>query len=253
MTLTVDEASAAYQQSMRNVSGGGSHPTCSICHTFIGPDYDRCYQCGSQPNGYEVVVPVSFSEHAGQLHLALRNYKDSPFKQTRDYAWVRLTAILWRFLARHESCMASKVGIVGFDLVTAVPSSDPARDRASSLRAMVEACVPVQDRFEQLLEPTGSAEGRDFDPDRYRGRRPLKGESVLVVDDTWTTGGHAQSAASALQRTGAGRLALVVIGRHLNPRWKPDREEKTTCGDIFAELPPFDWNYCVANAAEEAA
>jgi hypothetical protein len=40
---------------------------------------------------------------------------------------------------------------------------------------------------------------------------------VLVVDDTWVSGGSAQSVAAALKLAGARRVAVVVLGRHVNP------------------------------------
>ena len=40
---------------------------------------------------------------------------------------------------------------------------------------------------------------------------------VLVVDDTWVSGGSAQSAAVALKLAGARRVAIIVLGRHINP------------------------------------
>jgi hypothetical protein len=40
---------------------------------------------------------------------------------------------------------------------------------------------------------------------------------VLVVDDTWVSGGSAQSTAAALKLAGARRVAVVVLGRHVNP------------------------------------
>jgi adenine/guanine phosphoribosyltransferase-like PRPP-binding protein len=38
---------------------------------------------------------------------------------------------------------------------------------------------------------------------------------VLLLDDTWTSGGTAQSAAVALKRAGARSVTVVVVGRHL--------------------------------------
>jgi orotate phosphoribosyltransferase len=43
------------------------------------------------------------------------------------------------------------------------------------------------------------------------------GADVLVVDDTWVSGGSAQSTAAALKLAGARRVAVVVLGRHVNP------------------------------------
>jgi adenine/guanine phosphoribosyltransferase-like PRPP-binding protein len=39
----------------------------------------------------------------------------------------------------------------------------------------------------------------------------------LLLDDTWTSGGTAQSAAVALKQAGARSVAVVVLGRHLPP------------------------------------
>ena len=68
---------------------------------------------------------------------------------------------------------------------------------------------------------------------------------MFLIDDTWTTGGHAQSAAYALREAGASNVALVVIGRHLQPDWEVT--DGVTSGDLFDELPtPFDWTICAA-------
>jgi orotate phosphoribosyltransferase len=41
--------------------------------------------------------------------------------------------------------------------------------------------------------------------------------SVLLLDDTWVSGASAQSAAAALKLAGARHVAVVVLGRHVNP------------------------------------
>jgi hypothetical protein len=129
-----------------------------------------------------------------------------------------------------------------------VPSSDPERDAQSPLRRLVQNCKPLADRYERLLVPTGQVSGREYDLDRYTATRDLDGESVLVIDDTWTAGGHAQSAGAALSMAGAGTLALIVIGRHLQPNWEPVQGSGETCGKIFDGLPvPFDWDTCVVH------
>jgi adenine/guanine phosphoribosyltransferase-like PRPP-binding protein len=45
----------------------------------------------------------------------------------------------------------------------------------------------------------------------------VAGSDILVVDDTWVSGGSAQSTAAALKLAGAHRVAIVVLGRHVNP------------------------------------
>jgi hypothetical protein len=48
-----------------------------------------------------------------------------------------------------------------------------------------------------------AVEERGWDPRRFTAVRALAGERVLLVDDTWTTGARAQTAAAALLTAGA--------------------------------------------------
>ena len=243
--LTVDEASVAYIRSMRNVLPA-SDGICTTCHTFIGPTYSTCYQCQHQANHLDAVVPISYSEHLGQLHTALRGYKDGE-PAVQRYARPRIAAILWRFLSAHEQCVANNAGVASFDMVTTVPSSSPDQDeKRDGLRAIVGWCKPVSDRFERVLLATGAAPpGRAFSRERYRAVRSIGGTRVLLIDDTWTAGGHAQSAAYALQDAGAEAVALVVLGRHLRPEWAVTSEK--TSGDLFRSLPRFSWDTCAVH------
>ncbi len=38
---------------------------------------------------------------------------------------------------------------------------------------------------------------------------------MLLIDDTWAMGGHAQSAVLALRKAGAGRVSVLVVARWL--------------------------------------
>ncbi|WP_340377601.1 hypothetical protein U5640_22690 [Streptomyces sp. SS7] len=100
--------------------------------------------------------------------------------------------------------------------MTTVPSTS-GRD-AHPLRTMTAEMVgATRDRYRDLLkpEPNAAALGRTPSLDRYRSTA-LWGENVLLIDDTWTSGNHAQSASAALKAAGAGSVAIVVLGRHLN-------------------------------------
>ena len=66
-----------------------------------------------------------------------------------------------------------------------------------------------------LTRPGADAWGRALDPGRFRAPGSVAGQVVLLLDDTWTSGGAAQSAAVALKRAGARSVAVVVAGRHL--------------------------------------
>jgi hypothetical protein len=246
--LTVEEASETYASAMRNVLPAGDG-ICATCHCFVAPGWPRCYQCNLlNPGRLDVVVPITYGEDLGQMHTALRSYKSSWSEQERKYAGVRLVAILWRFLGRHEKCLTDRLGIGTFDVVTTVPSSTRARDQENRLRMVVRACAPVRERFEQLLLPAMNVpDTREFDPDRYESQRKLEGENVLLIDDTWASGMHAHSAGHSLKLAGAAKVGMVVIGRHVNPSWEAG--EKTS-EELLRELPQtFDWGTCGVHAA----
>ena len=70
---------------------------------------------------------------------------------------------------------------------------------------------------------------------------------MLLIDDTWTTGASAQSAAAALKDAGAGRVAAVVIGRHLNREWHENDRR------LRGIERPFDWSKCALCAEPDSA
>ncbi len=151
-----------------------------------------------------------------------------------------LAAILWRFLADHERCVANAAGTDGFELVTTVPSGDRFRDERHPLRWIVGELVgPTRGRYERLLERSDvEVQPRAFSGEKFVATRPIEGGSVLLIDDTWTTGSSAQSAATALKAAGADRTAAVVIGRHLNREWHENDRR------IRGIARPFDWSRC---------
>ncbi|MER7002677.1 phosphoribosyltransferase [Dactylosporangium sp. NPDC000555] len=67
-----------------------------------------------------------------------------------------------------------------------------------------------------------SNEDRDFHRDRFFvPPGPVARARVLLLDDTWTSGGRLQSLAFALKDAGAVAVAAVVLGRHVNPAFGP--------------------------------
>ena len=148
--------------------------------------------------------------------------------------------MLWRHLTDHEACLAQAAAVDGFDVVTTVPSSDARRDATHPLHQLVgELVTPLTPRYARLLRRTDTAVvPHRFHAERYRAGADLSGGAVLLIDDTWTTGANAQSAAAALKAAGADRVAALVIGRYLNREWgHNDRQLRRL-------RRPFDWRRC---------
>ena len=239
---TVAELSGAYENFLLNPRPGPG--ICRRCFTFVDPGYTTCYPCRQQSQMLECYVPVSYSVAHGQLHHALAGYKRAGGRTARRFQ-LGLAAVLWRFLADHEACLAGAAGVPAFDLVTTVPSGDCQRDLAHPLPEIVGQLVaPTRDRYERVLARSAKpVVERAFDREKCTVSRRLDDACVLLVDDTWTTGASAQSAAAALLDAGAAVVAAVTIGRHVNPEWG-DTEQR------LRELPRgFDWDTCGVHAA----
>ena len=235
---TVAELSSPYANFMLNPLPPGTPDVCSVCLTFT-EGHDTCFQCHSGARFADAVLPISYSVHFGQLHTALAQYKRAGGTVGRRFQ-IELAAVLWRFLREHEGCLARAAGISAFDIVTTVPSSDPRRDVEHPLRRIVGADVgATRDRYAPLLARSGTdVDARTIDPGKYNANRNLDGEAILLIDDTWTSGANAQSAAGALRTAGAGAVGVLVIGRHVQETFRGNAAR-------LKALPRrFDWDVC---------
>jgi hypothetical protein len=159
------------------------------------------------------VTPVSLAVGTGALYGALRRYKTT-HPAARHHAR-ELAGLLAAFLHRHLRCVAPG----GIDTVMVVPSQC-GRPPPHPLAGVLQA-VPGLPAAAGLLRPG------DRGVDRRRASRDgvgvtasLAGRRVLLLDDTYTTGAHLQSAAWAIRSHGAA-VHPVVIGRFLRSAWPP--------------------------------
>jgi hypothetical protein len=238
---TVRELTALHENFLLSPRPGQG--VCVTCFNLTD-GYQRCYACTHGEAWLDTFAPISYSPAHEQLHHVLASYKRLSGEVARR-SIAEVAAVLWRYLAAHEPCAARAAGASSFPLVTTVPSGARERDEAHPLRHVVGELVgPTRERHQRLLRRSSATlESRAFDRHRYEPVQPLHGEAVLLIDDTWTTGANAQSAAAALKAAGAGPVAAVVIGRHVNRDWSDnDRRLK--------EIPtPFDWSRCALCAA----
>lgn len=233
---SVGELTAGYANFMLAPRSGPD--VCGTCFNFTN-GYARCYACTQNEPQLAAVAPISYSIANGQLHHALAQYKRSQTPAARRLT-VGLAAVLWRHLAQHEQCLAAAADVERFELVTTVPSGDRQRDEAHPLRRIVGELVgPTRRRYDRLLVRSETEiQPRAFSHEKFEATRQLHGQAVMLIDDTWTTGASAQSAAAALKLAGAGTVGAVVIGRHLNREWHENDRR------LRGLAQPFDWNRC---------
>lgn len=216
-----------------------SEEVCQVCLSFCYEGYTTCYSCGRSPRYADAVLPISYSPHLEQLHTALAGYKRLFGPPARKFQ-LDLAAVLWRFVDRHERCLARSLGGDAFDVVTTVPAGTAGRDEAQPLREIVGRTIrPTARRYERLLRRTSKeVTPHTVDLEKFEVLRDIDGDAVLLIDDTWTTGSNVQSAAGALKEAGAGAIGVVVVGRHVQRDFRDD-------GNRLNALPrPFDWEKC---------
>lgn len=78
---------------------------------------------------------------------------------------------------------------------------------------------------------------REVSPSHYTASANAAGQHVLIIDDTWTSGAHATSAAIAVRAAGASRVSVLVLARWLTSGW-----ELTTSQWAKQELSKPDFN-----------
>jgi hypothetical protein len=245
---TVGELTAPYGNYLIPVRAIGPG-VCSVCRTAVLGGYPRCWQCNEAIRRLsataDAVGVIALAVKGEQLAFELSSYKNSKSPVARERMTLGLAAVLWRWLASHERCIAAAAGTHSFDIVTVVPSTK-GRTGLHPLQHMVGQLIgPTRDRFVDLLSASPAA-AQDRVPDVGRWRSsPLQGESVLLIDDTWTTGSGVQSAAARLKENGASRVAIVEIGRHSSTvQTTEDYREAAKEYYRQAKAVPWSWDSC---------
>ncbi len=198
----------------------GRGTSCGICGAPAAPGFALCFCCGILVRQLRMplvpIVPIADYRFGDPLHRRLRSYKDAPVAETRESCvrWLGAMAEAW-LVAVGTAGRARALG--DWNLVATVPSS--ARPSGVPVDAVVRCLPSLACRHRTLLvrgpEPTGHlraarggfALGPGLDRDR------LRGEAVLVVEDSVVTGARAQSAAAALRLAGARVTGVLALGR----------------------------------------
>ncbi len=189
---------------------------CASCRTPVRPGRTRCYLCneyrmclpGLLP---DVVVPVAYAAKGGPHATNLWRYKSGG--PGAEVARAALSALLLVFLRDHGRCVWRRAGMPGPSHVAVVPSCR-GRPGVHPLQALAAPCLTLP-WVRLSLARRGEPVARYPDPHRFSSER-IAGASVLLLDDTWTSGASATSAAAALRLAGARSVAVIVLGRHLD-------------------------------------
>jgi len=187
---------------------------CACCHGPSGRGFARCFHCclheESAPGLLaDVVAPVAFAPKGSRLATDLWLYKSG--RPGAREAGETLLAMLLVFLHEEGPRVWQRAGIPAPACACVVPSGR-GRPGPHPLQTLVRGYLALP--WVPLLARGADTWGRALDPGRFCAPGSVTGQAVLLLDDTWTSGGTAQSAAVALKRAGARSVAVVVAGRH---------------------------------------
>jgi hypothetical protein len=181
------------------------------------------------------------------LHELLVGYKAAPSRQVRCQRQAWLCRLLGEFLSLHLPCL---IGPVLDDrhaaLAVPVPSTSaprPSWGGEHPLIGIIRTALATEPRLQLApvlakgTEPVGHLRASSGG---FRLVGPVAGQQVLVLDDTYTSGARAQSAAVALASGGADVAAIVPIGRLIHP------DHSSATGALWAhqQQEPFEPRRC---------
>lgn len=199
--------------------------TCATCATPVR-GYDRCYRCNqlqSTDGIADLVVPLTYGVEGEQSHFLVRHYKDDHDAAVRQRLTVVMNRLLFLGLVLHEICIEKTIG-EAIDRRLAIPSLSgrvgvhPFVDMTRSMNATAPSPV--------LVPGVGASSARVIDASQFSllPEIDLRGEHVLLIDDTWTLGSRTQSAALALRRYGAKHVSVMVVSRYLKPGYEDNAD-----------------------------
>jgi predicted amidophosphoribosyltransferase len=221
--------------------------TCTVCTAPV-EGYPRCRPCHAQRLAHELLLAdrvgvAAYAVSREQSGHLMRGYKARPPVPQHRKVVALLVATA---LSLHTRC-AGRLAGADVTHAVAVPSL-PRADATHPLERIVSRALAVTPGTRSVgMLPRVAAEAadvrdaREVNPGHYTAATPVPGGHVLVVDDTWVGGGHAQSAALAARAAGAHQVSVLVGARWMRRDWPPS--------DAFIrarllDAPPYDPRRC---------
>jgi hypothetical protein len=225
---------SAYLRNVRWVAG----VTCRTCGGIPSVGHDQCYQCAvhaDSAGAADTLGFVVYGWNGGQAGHAMYAYKA---KGATTHALV--SAVLTYATVAHWSCIAREPGSTpsSWAYVPSLSGRQGDHPLAGIARRFMGEVPHVHMKANPITDNP-----RSLNPSHYRAD-PVTGH-VLLLDDTWTSGGHLQSAAAALKSAGADRVTGLVMARWLDPAWAGTKQFLESLIDDFdPDVCPYTGTHC---------
>lgn len=209
--------------------------TCRVCSTPVD-GYELCVPCrghiaSTLPLADRVGSMIYAVEPDSQAYRLVYNYKTAGAGPSHRRIMNTLLAV---GLRGHVICAQRLAGAQssGWAVVPSTQGRTVFRDLVRSISRRADSEVPVH--F------VGTVGQRVLDPAPWHVELPEAAlDHVVVIDDSWVTGAHAQSVAAELKSAGVAQVSIFTVARVLRPDWGPN-------GAFIATRmrSPFDWRRC---------
>lgn len=193
------------------------HQTCVKCRGTVTQGYTKCYRCKrvypacAFPDALGFGIYAQAGQQSGSV---MRRYKGDPPAPTHQTIVLALT-----MMGIQQATQRFKI-----DVITFVPSLGGRQGPHPLAKIIKKAAsgTPQGSKVRRTLYgKSGVVSPRDYAPSNFQVRGgDVSGKAVLLIDDTWASGGHFLSATGALRQGGAQN----VIGFSL-ARWLRDGNE----------------------------
>jgi hypothetical protein len=212
--------------------------TCPVCATPPNPGYPLCRSCQDHVNsGLPLADRVGSLVYAikpdTQLYKIVHDYKSPMYANTR--LPTIMSALLALGMRSHFECAARLSGQTthGWTVVPSTRGRTTLRDLVIGIGGSLRTEVPVQ--F------IGTPGERALRPESWAVRPSVVfPQHVVVADDSWVSGRHAQSVAAALKAHGVHQVSIFTAARVLERSYGPNQEFI----DTRLRSEGFDWRRC---------
>ncbi len=193
--------------------------TCSKCRgTRMQDGYHSCYPCSYVYGtcAADLVGTIIYGVDGLQSGKLMFGYKNTPQSSALTQ---RVSSLVALALRGHTGCASAIVGVPVSHWATVpslrnIGSAHPFR---AILAAILSSGREIEVAATKAAASKSDQERRSLNPGFYELRTGVPtGVHVMVVDDTWTSGGHAQSVALALKQAGAAKVSVLAVARWLD-------------------------------------
>lgn len=215
--------------------------TCQVCGLPVS-GVELCPQCRNhQATGLPLADRVASLTYAPfgpgawntQAHAVVRGYK----AERPGPGNVEMMENLLRLGLRGHAVCARRYLAAQSSAWAVVPSNRKGATLVTMIRGLARST-----REEVIVTSLDDRAARQLTPDRWSipdwdADIP---DHVLVIDDSWASGGHAQSLAVLLKQSGVANVSIMTVARLLSPEWSenPEFVKQRLRGATF------DWAHC---------